>query len=101
MRRETRSEDALARHLARGVRGRLARTTFSSSYSAFLRALRVHLPRVGAHLDANGVDLDRTRARLAPWLEFEPAAEQFTGNEAANALLRRAYRGSFVVPQQV
>ncbi len=57
--------------------------------------------RFAAHLDANGVDLDRTRARLAPWLEFDPAAEQFTGNEAANALLRRPYRGSFVVPQQV
>jgi hypothetical protein len=59
------------------------------------------LARFTAHLEANGVDLDRTPARLHSWLSFDGAAERFVGNDAANALLRRPYRDSFVVPERV
>jgi predicted dehydrogenase len=54
--------------------------------------------RFAAHLDANGVDLDRTPARLGAWLAFDPTSERFLDDERANRLLRREGRDSFVVP---
>ncbi|HEX5054426.1 MAG TPA: Gfo/Idh/MocA family oxidoreductase [Planctomycetota bacterium] len=57
--------------------------------------------RMFAHLEANGVDLDKTQLRLGPWLDVDAANERFVGNEAANGLLTRAYRTGFTVPADV
>jgi predicted dehydrogenase len=55
--------------------------------------------RFAAHMDANGVDLDKSRARMGAWLAFDPTAERFTESPEASALLSRAYRDGFVVPR--
>lgn len=57
--------------------------------------------RMAEHLRANGVSLDKTPATLGVTLTIEAGKERFTGTEAAaaNALLTRAYRAPFVVPQ--
>ncbi len=60
--------------------------------------------RMHAHLDANGVDVDDAdptcAVRLGPRLSMDPATERFA-DAASNALLARAYRDGFVVPQDV
>ena len=55
------------------------------------------------HLEANGVDLQRTPAMLGPWVTMDSNSEKFVGQFAdrANALSRRNYRDPFVVPQIV
>ncbi len=57
--------------------------------------------RMAEHLAANGVDLGKTPATLGQMLAIDPAAENFTGKDAAaaNALLTRNYRAPFVVPK--
>lgn len=50
---------------------------------------------------AVNVDLAAAKWQLGPKLQFDPAAEKFIGNDKANALLTRAYRRPFVVPEQV
>lgn len=57
--------------------------------------------RMIEHLAANDVDLAKTPATLGAPLAVDPAAERFTGPDAAaaNAMLARAYRAPFVVPQ--
>ncbi len=57
--------------------------------------------RMAEHLGANGVDLKKTPATLGVALTVDAKAERFTGADAAaaNALLTRAYRAPFVVPQ--
>jgi len=57
--------------------------------------------RMAEHLSANGVDLIAERATLGVPLWMDPKAERFVGNDAANALLTRAYRAPFVVPEKV
>ena len=58
--------------------------------------------RMVAHLKANDLDpATDSQMTLGPVLTMDPAREMFTGNEAANALLKRAYRAPFVVPDQV
>ena len=56
--------------------------------------------RCREHLRANSVDLGKTPLALGPWLTFDSAQEQFTGELAdrANPLLRREYREPFAVP---
>jgi hypothetical protein len=51
------------------------------------------------HCAENGVTLEKD-ASFSPMLEFDAAAEQFTGDVAdrANSFLRREYRQSFEVP---
>jgi len=56
--------------------------------------------RTRQHLARNGVDVETTRLTLGPWLEFDPDAERFPGNDAANALLTREYRPPFVMPAE-
>ncbi len=57
--------------------------------------------RMNEHLVANGVELTKTPVTLGALLALDPTAERFTGegSAAANALLTREYRESFVVPQ--
>ena len=55
------------------------------------------------NLKAIGMKLDETNYMLGRTLAFDPQAEQFVGEGAAeaNPLLTRPYRAPFVVPQQV
>ncbi len=57
--------------------------------------------RMTEHLAANQVDLPKTPLTLGAPLAIAPAAERFSGENAAaaNALLTREYRAPFVVPQ--
>ncbi len=60
--------------------------------------------RFESHLGANGVDLDKTRAALGPWLQFDSENERFIGGfnyQKANELLTREYRPPFVVPERL
>jgi len=57
--------------------------------------------RMVEHFGANGVDLEKTPVTLGSALTVDVAAERITGNDAANALLRREYRAPFVVPEKV
>ena len=54
--------------------------------------------RVTAHLGDNGVKIDEIKLTVGPELQFDPASENFPGNEAANRFLTREYRHPFVVP---
>lgn len=58
----------------------------------------VAVDRTIKHLEANKVDLNRTPLALGPFLKFDPDAEKFTNNDAANEMLTREYRDGFVVP---
>ena len=57
--------------------------------------------RMAAHLEANGVDLMKTKATLGAFLKMNTRTERFTNNFRANALLARKYRKPFVVPEKV
>ncbi len=59
--------------------------------------------RFNEHLLVNGVDITNTPRQLGPWLEFDPAAQHFTGELAdkANVHLKREYRKGFEIPDQV
>jgi predicted dehydrogenase len=57
--------------------------------------------RMAAHLDANGVDLEKTKATLGAVLKMDTKTETFTNNLAANKLLTRDYRKPFVVPEKI
>ena len=50
------------------------------------------------HLADNGVDIEKERLTLGPWLSVDSEKETFVGNPAADALLTRKYRKPFVVP---
>lgn len=56
------------------------------------------------HLEANGLDLNKTDVKLSPVLEIDSKRETFVGSSAtpeALALLRQEYREPFVVPDDV
>ena len=55
------------------------------------------------HLAANEADFGQTPLVLGAALEFDAAAEKFTGpmSDQANALLRRQYREGYVLPENV
>ena len=55
--------------------------------------------RMGEHLSKNGVDIKSDKITLGPSLKFDPEAEKFIGNDAANALVRPKYRDPYVVPE--
>ncbi|MEX2025879.1 MAG: gfo/Idh/MocA family oxidoreductase, partial [Pirellulaceae bacterium] len=55
--------------------------------------------RMLAHLRANEIDVDQPVVTVGQWLEMDPSTEQFTNNQAANDLVRRADREPYVVPQ--
>ncbi len=55
--------------------------------------------RMKEHLAKNDVDMAKDKLTLGPVLKFDPAAEQFIDNEAANAQVKPKYREPFVVPE--
>ncbi|HWE97711.1 MAG TPA: Gfo/Idh/MocA family oxidoreductase [Tepidisphaeraceae bacterium] len=57
--------------------------------------------RFQAHLAKNEVDITMEKATLGPVLTMDPKTERFVDNAEANALLSRAYRKPFVVPEMV
>ena len=59
--------------------------------------------RMAAHLDANGVDINKEKVNLGPALSFDPKTEQFSGSGAveANAIERGEYVAPYVVPDKV
>ncbi|MHB8901392.1 MAG: Gfo/Idh/MocA family protein [Thermoguttaceae bacterium] len=57
------------------------------------------LERIVEKTEKNGVDLTRTPFSIGPLLKFDPESETFVGNDQANAMLTREYRGPFVVPK--
>jgi hypothetical protein len=64
------------------------------------------LERMETHLSApapagNGLSPASLPMRVGPRLTFDAAAENFTGNDAANRMLFRQYRAPFVVPERV
>jgi predicted dehydrogenase len=50
------------------------------------------------HLSENDIDIKSVKLRVGRQLKLDPRAENFPGNEAANALLTRNYRAPFIVP---
>ena len=54
--------------------------------------------RMSIHLAANGVDIAQPNITMGSWLEMDPKTEQFTNNDAANALLKREGRAPYIVP---
>ena len=57
--------------------------------------------RMATHLEANGVDLEKTKATLGAVLEMDVDSEKFLNSSAANELLTRKYRKPFVVPEKI
>jgi predicted dehydrogenase len=57
--------------------------------------------RMADHLKANGLQIERSSYRLGRELAFDPATERFIGDEQANAMLTRAPRPPFVIPDKV
>ena len=53
------------------------------------------------HLEANNVDLNKSKLTLGEFLQMDPAREEFLENKAANKLLTRDYRKPYVVPAKV
>jgi len=48
-----------------------------------------------------GLKLKDLRCQVGPTLDFDAETERFVGNDRANAMLTRAYREPFVVPDKV
>lgn len=61
-----------------------------------------HADAETGHLSAALAHFANIATRLGTMLKFDPVAEKFIGNDAANPLLRRAYReGHWAVPKDV
>ncbi|MGD2016538.1 MAG: Gfo/Idh/MocA family oxidoreductase [Planctomycetota bacterium] len=56
--------------------------------------------RFAAHLEANGVDLDRERPTFGRVLAVDPEEQRYVGDVEADALMRGAYRDGFQVPRK-
>jgi len=57
------------------------------------------LERTLAHLSDNKIDLKSTKINLGPQLSMNVEAENFPGNDKANAMLTREYRKGFELPE--
>lgn len=57
--------------------------------------------RMGDHLRDGGLKIESSSYRLGRELEFDPVTEKFIGDEQANALLTRAPRPPYVIPDKV
>ncbi len=74
-----------------GISHQLGKTARAGEIADQIKAnelLSIAFDRMASHLRANDVDVDRGEGAitLGPWLELDPATEQFTGNDAATAL---------------
>ncbi len=56
--------------------------------------------RMADHLKGNGLKIESSSYRLGRAMEFDPATEKFIGDEQANALLTRAARPPYVIPDK-
>ena len=56
-----------------------------------------------SHLKTHGIAIESSEISLSPMLDFDPATEQFVGEnkDAANKFLKREYRAPYVVPKIV
>lgn len=69
-----------------------------------LKELKLHedvsktFERMTEHLKSNGLDLEKNKLNLGPFLSLSQTKEEFVGNAEANKLLSREYRAPFVVP---
>lgn len=66
------------------------------------------LDRMQEHMSANGLDIEDSHVTMGEPLQYDPKAQRFSNLDSdktaelmANALLRRAYRRPFVVPEEV
>jgi predicted dehydrogenase len=59
------------------------------------------LARTQEHLKENGLAADGLEYRVGRRLRLEPGKESFVGDKEADAMLTRAYRKGFVVPEKV
>ncbi|MBY0513505.1 MAG: Gfo/Idh/MocA family oxidoreductase [Gemmataceae bacterium] len=59
------------------------------------------LTRMADHLKDSGVKFDGKNLRAGRKLEFDAKAERFVNDKDADAMLTRAYRAPFVVPEKV
>jgi len=77
---------------------------FGQKYEALGECPQVKesIKAIEANLDgALEMDLAKATYTLGPKLDFDPQAERFVDNDQANALLTRAYRDPFIVPEKV
>ncbi len=65
------------------------------------RAAYATLARMEKHLTGNGLNLEETQYVLGRALTFDPTTEKFVGNDLANGLLTRDYRGEYKLPKAV
>ncbi len=76
-------------------------------FQNFIEAVRtrdssiLHGPVETAHYSSGLAHLGNIAYRLNRRLEFDSQAEQFVGDDEANAMLTRDYRAPFVVPEKV
>jgi hypothetical protein len=61
--------------------------------------------RLTEHLDANNIDIEKSKPALGPWLKVDAQNERFIGDctiaQKANEFLTRQYRKPFVVPENI
>jgi predicted dehydrogenase len=78
-----------------------AETTLDKPVEAFTDCKEAveALDRMKKHLADNNVDLAKAVGRIGPKLAFDPKAETFAGNKAANDLLFAEYRKGFDISE--
>lgn len=78
-------------------------TTYDGATKAFGDDKAAHetVERMAEHLKADALPVDGLKYRVGPKLAFDAASESFTGDSQANALLTRAYRSPYVVPDRL
>jgi len=92
-------------HVA-NISQRLGKPASPQEIQQALEALKVNenvmetFQEIRQHLADNGVDIEKTPLTLGPWLGIDSEKEKFIDNPAADALLTRNYRKSFVVPTE-
>jgi len=59
------------------------------------------LTRMADHLKDSGIKFDGKNLRVGPKLDFDAKTERFVGSPEADALLTRAYRKPFALPEKV
>ena len=76
-------------------------------FANFIKAVRSRKtsdqngPVETAHLASALAHLGNISVRLGRTLTFDPKTERFSGDEQADAMLKRKYRAPFVVPEKV